>query len=703
MTDLASKYRPRRFAEVVGQDDTVSWLQGEVSAGRFRSVVMSGPFGTGKTSLGMIYAKASLCAAPDRGEPCGACEHCLRVGHDGKGFIDLTRFECGETSTVDDVTHLLELAKSVPFFCDRRVIIMDEAHNLSRRAFEALLKAWERPPERTTFIVLTSKPDVLPAALLSRLTHLRLTLLGPADAQAYLADICAEEGIRFSNSGLALIHSAVGGHPRALLRAAEKAAAYGDLSEVNVRRALNLDFLDRFDAYVSGLLAADLQRQVACIDTWPDAASQKLEYLHRFFVFVYFNRIRRVEREDAVLRGVSDGLVKPLVECMATRAEAVGLDVDVFWEKAIAVLAPRERVSDHTLALILSHFDRLVNGLRTGSIPAMQQSAGRSRRLRVASIGVPAPQCGEYSSWKTVRPIWDAASFMTQHHGALFNLRATFRLPVSGSETHEYGSRIVSAFTHEMGERLRDWNGDGTAVLHWIYRHRADANGAFVSGVALAVPTEYLPAIRRWAHHKFAPRRRRAFPQLEFSLAFRESASAAARVRFHWRTVRALSRDLDPALYERSEDGARRALVDLLGIPERWRSPASAPRCARTRGVSETLGPKMQMAVSQSLPLLSAIRDRAWTCLDSGWELLEHVDRRNEMDRRLQGQRRVFSQFPGDDELSEARRAAALAELENYVRQDPHSRLRSWEGWWSRSSRKTAKRGHFSKGEPSLS
>ncbi len=159
MTDLAKKYRPKRFADVAGQPKADTWFRRQVTSKEARSV-RNQPLWDGETTLGLLYAKALFCEATEDGEPCGACAGCKGFGDIGRGFPDFQRFECGEYSKVEEVKNLVEMARTAPWIGNRRVLMLDEIHNsLSRRAFDALLRIVETPPAWATFIFLTSKPE----------------------------------------------------------------------------------------------------------------------------------------------------------------------------------------------------------------------------------------------------------------------------------------------------------------------------------------------------------------------------------------------------------------------------------------------------------------------------------------------------------------------------------------------------------------
>ena len=363
MTDLTQKYRPHRFGDVAGQPKADAWFRKQVTSKEARSVLLSGPYGTGKTTLGLIYAKALFCEAPEDGEPCGTCDRCKEFGDIGRGSPNFSLFGCGEHSTIEEVKCLLETARIVPWIGKRRVLMLDEIQNLSRRAFDALLRIVEMPPPWATFIFLTAKPEVLPAPLRSRLTHLELCLLTPEAAIRFLATICQADGLAYDASGLALLQAAVGGRPRELLRALENVSEFGAISETNVRLALNLDFLDRLTAYAVALLDGKLERQLALMEEWAETPSRKLGFLHQFFVFNYFVGVCHLYRDDPIMRGLPGKSRETLLQGMAERACRLQLHEELFWENAIAALAPRDRLSEHEFAMVLDRFNRLMNSL----------------------------------------------------------------------------------------------------------------------------------------------------------------------------------------------------------------------------------------------------------------------------------------------------------------------------------------------------
>jgi DNA polymerase-3 subunit gamma/tau len=686
MTDLAQKYRPQRFGDVVGQPKADAWFRRQVTSKEARSVLLSGPYGTGKSTLALIYAKALFCKAPEDGEPCGTCDRCKEFGDNGRGFLDFQRFECGERSRVEEVIALIGIARTAPLIAKRRVHLLDEIHNLSRRACDALLRIVEVPPAWATFILVTSKPEALPAALRSRLTHLELDLLTAESATHFLVRICQAEGLAYDVPGLALLQAAVGGQPREMLRAIEKVTEFGAISETNVRLALNLDFLERLMAYSHALLDGDLKRQLALMEEWDETPSRKLGFLHQFFVFNYFVAVRHLDRDDPIMRGLTTECRETLLHGMTERACRLHLREISFWENAIAALAPRDRLNEHDFAMVLSGFNGLMNFLpdpcESQKIVRSVPRAGHKLRIGKAAVGS-GPNPGSYLPWREIKPFWEAGSFLPQHYGALLNLRLTIRHAEIKILDHDAGAELISDLTHELGMRLNEWRPDSNPHFHWMYRHEADDEGRLVTRLMMSIPERHLAAAVHWIRARFFARR---FASEGFSylpIALRDSQNPKRLLRFHWACIRALSRSLDPALIERSEDGERIPLVDLLGIPHRWRGPTGMVQCAKRRGASKSLRPLAQrIGAAERMPFLSALEDRAWQALDQGWELLEHRDRAVEVQRRQEAEGRVFGLFAGDDELTRARCAEEIARLRARYPLDPKERLRSWEGWW---------------------
>src|SRR3954468_14986988 len=199
---LARKYRPRKFADVAVQSHVSATLQGAIARGRVaHGYLFCGPRGTGKTTLARVLAMALNCeneAVRKAGEPCGECESCRRIWA-GSASLDVVEIDAGSNRGVDDARELRERAMYAPSGDERyKVYIVDEAHMLTREAWNALLKILDEPPPRVVLVFETTEPQKITQAadpVISRLQGFYLRHIGPADIKARLSVVLAAEGV----------------------------------------------------------------------------------------------------------------------------------------------------------------------------------------------------------------------------------------------------------------------------------------------------------------------------------------------------------------------------------------------------------------------------------------------------------------------------------------------------------------------------
>jgi DNA polymerase-3 subunit gamma/tau len=682
VTDLAQKYRPRQFSEIVGQVPLVTWMRQQIRSGEGQSVLVAGPVGTGKTTSGLIYAKALLCGSPADDGACGECDQCREFGDHGRDAVSFHALQCGEHSTVEEVKGLLENARIAPFLAPRRVVLLDEMHNLSRRASEALLRILEVPPPWTRFILLTYRLNLISEALRSRPTSFELNALNEAEAFRLLTDVCHREGLSFDQEGFRLIYKAASGGPRAMLRAVEKTSQFGPVDGAHVRLALNLSFENRLTAFAQALIAGDLQEQLKEVEEWPDTAERKLEFLHQFFTFQYFEGFRRIRRDDPLMQNVGSGIQERLVEAFNARACALGREPGAYWESIIDAFTSNTRVTDHSLAMILSRVNRLLNpvpviGGEIKKAPTRPQSP--KPVVRVRSTG-PSSEDRTFLSWDEVSPHWEAASFLPQRYGVLFNLRLTISHSESEQPDQAVSASLVSKLTHELGMRLKDWCGSSPPALHWMYRHEWDET-LQRTRLLLAIPDAHIAAALRWLNCKFLVRSAKNY-DFKFLIACRSGMTLEGRVGFHWQSVRALSRSLSSNLTARSDDGSISPLVDLLKIPQSWRAPVRRIPNVQARGISGSLTAGIKQKDENGMAWLLASKDGAWRALDTGWELLEYEARLAEKERRDVALAKLAALLSG---AGDVRRDSLLLEMEFLKASwssNPKDWRRSWSGWW---------------------
>lgn len=659
----------------------MSWMREQIRSGAGRSVLVAGPVGTGKTTSGLIYAKALLCDSPVDGEACGACDQCQEFMKDRRNVASFHGLKCGENSTVEEVKELLEKAKVAPFLAPRRVLLLDEVHNLSRRASDALLDILEAPPEWTTFILLTYRLNLISAAVRSRLFEFELSTLNEAEAFRLLAGVCDREGLPYDQEGFRLIFKAASGGPREMLRAVEKTSQFGPIDGAHVRLALNLNFEDRLTAFARALMAGDLEGQLREVEDWPDTAERKLDFLHQFFVFQYFEGCRRLRREDPLMRSAGAETQEQLVAAFAARASAAGCEPEAYWESIIAALTSNTKVTEHSLAMIVSRVNRLFQ-----PVSPIGEEVGKPRTisakpvLRVRLSGS-AAEDRTFLSWDEIRPHWQAASLLPQRYGLLFNLRLTMSRSELDRPDSDGNAQLVSKLTHELGMRLKDWCGAASPVLHWMYRHEWDGETGQRTRILLSVPDDHVAAALAWLRLKFVPRVSRT-SDLKVQMACRPGMSQEDRVRFHWQGVRALSRSLGPRFTARADLGPICPLVDLLKIPLRWRAQVRRISNVQARGMSASLTGGAKRNDESGMAWLSALSDGAWRVLDTGWELREYEARKAERERRDVALAKLAALLPGADD---ARRESIRLEMEilkSSWSSDPRNWRRGWSGWW---------------------
>lgn len=228
-TVLARKYRPRRFADLIGQPHVVEALRNAIATNRVaQAFLLTGSRGTGKTTSARLFASALNCLRRGKEiEPCGECESCRDVarGED----LDVIEMDAASNSRVDDIRQRLESVDTRPARGAYRIFIIDEVHMLSTSAFNALLKTLEEPPPHVKFILATTNPEKIPETILSRVQRYDFRRVTTSELVARLAQICGTEGLAVDEPVLrAIADIAEGGVRDALGRLDQLVAFAGD-------------------------------------------------------------------------------------------------------------------------------------------------------------------------------------------------------------------------------------------------------------------------------------------------------------------------------------------------------------------------------------------------------------------------------------------------------------------------------------------
>ncbi len=223
---LARKWRPRKFAELVGQEHVVRALTHALDTGRMHhAYLFTGTRGVGKTTIARIFAKSLNCERGQSADPCGECSVCTAV--DEGRFVDLLEIDAASNTGVDDVREVIENAQYAPSRGRFKGYLVDEVHMLSRNAFNALLKTLEEPPPHVKFLLATTDPQKLPVTVLSRCLKFNLKRLLPGQISGQMRHILAAENIACEDSALGELARAADGSLRDGLSLLDQAIAYG--------------------------------------------------------------------------------------------------------------------------------------------------------------------------------------------------------------------------------------------------------------------------------------------------------------------------------------------------------------------------------------------------------------------------------------------------------------------------------------------
>jgi len=261
---LARKWRPKRFAELVGQEHVVRALTNALDSGRVHhAFLFTGTRGVGKTTIARIFAKSLNCERGTSAEPCGECNSCRDI--DAGRFIDLLEIDAASNTGVDDVREVIENAQYMPARGRVKVYLIDEVHMLSKAAFNALLKTLEEPPGHVKFLLATTDPQKLPVTVLSRCLQFNLKRLDEQQIGGQIEMILREEGIAVEPGAIRQLSKAADGSLRDGLSLLDQAIAYtgaggegtGALTDAAVAGMLGTVDRSRIGALMSALAAGD--------------------------------------------------------------------------------------------------------------------------------------------------------------------------------------------------------------------------------------------------------------------------------------------------------------------------------------------------------------------------------------------------------------------------------------------------------------
>jgi DNA polymerase III subunit gamma/tau len=260
---IARKYRPQGFSELVSQEHVRSTLENAIAQGRIaHGYIFSGQRGTGKTTVARILARCLNCIDGPTNTPCGVCASCTEIA--AGGAVDVIEIDAASNRGINEMRELRENVRYRPARDRYKVFIVDEAHQITNEAFNALLKTLEEPPEWAVFILCTTESHKIPATIASRCQHFSFRSVDFEDLVARMKWICEQEGVEADADVLAVLAQAGDGSVRDSLSALDQAIACcgTKLDAAEVRALLGRFSFDLLDQVTQSLVASDSRRML---------------------------------------------------------------------------------------------------------------------------------------------------------------------------------------------------------------------------------------------------------------------------------------------------------------------------------------------------------------------------------------------------------------------------------------------------------
>ena len=324
---LYRTYRPGSLAEVIGQEHVTEPLARALESGRtHHAYLFSGPRGCGKTSTARILARSLNCEQGPTADPCGECRSCVELAPNGPGSMDVVELDAATHRGIDDARDLREKAIYAPAASRFKIYIIDEAHQLTNEAANALLKLVEEPPPHLRFIFATTEPDKIIPTIRSRTFHYGFRLVPARTLADHLGSVCRSEGVPAEAPALAVVARAGAGSVRdslSVLGQLLAGAGPEGLTYADAVSALGLTDTSLIDEFVAALSAGSAAAMFGIVDVVISAGHDP-----RRFVTDILDRLRDL----IVLRADHEALSKGLIDVpddegqrMVAQAQSLGL------------------------------------------------------------------------------------------------------------------------------------------------------------------------------------------------------------------------------------------------------------------------------------------------------------------------------------------------------------------------------------------
>lgn len=362
---IARKWRPQSFAEVVGQEHVTRTLQNAIRSGRVaHAYIFSGVRGVGKTTTARILAKALNCEKGPAAEPCNECDRCREIA--AGSSLDVMEIDAASNRGIDQIRELREMVRYAPASGRYRVVILDEAHQLTDEASNALLKTLEEPPERVIFVLATTAPEDLPETIRSRAQHFHFRSLSYTEISEALKRVTQSEGLEIEPGAVAVLARAAEGSLRDALSLLEQAIAYcGDtVTDTGVRELLGVVSEEVLDDLVEAVAGSSAERALKLVHRLISSGENLDSFCREAIRHLRNLLVVRVAGADSPLVAAAANERPRLAQQAARFSEE---DLTRFFQVLMATHADLRRHPDPRIHLELGLL-RLVNAARLASL-----------------------------------------------------------------------------------------------------------------------------------------------------------------------------------------------------------------------------------------------------------------------------------------------------------------------------------------------
>ncbi len=318
------KYRPQRFGEIIGQAHIVQTLQNSVEHGSVsHAYLFTGPRGSGKTTIARLFAKTINCQGLKKGEPCNACDSCTEIM--GQKSLDLVEIDAASHTGVDEVRELIDSLRFAPVKSKYKIFIIDECHQLSKSAANALLKTLEEPPAHAIFILATTEANKMIPTIVSRCQRFDFKRLQVPEIIKKLEFILAKEGIGCDQTALPLIALNARGSFRDAESLLDKCISFtgaqGKLTTKNIKELLGIVEVSQIADFVDFLVAKKAKEGVAHINALMEGGVDMQEFAKTLIFYLRQCLLLKINPEFLTLQ--NSGLSEQELETMKKQAATV--------------------------------------------------------------------------------------------------------------------------------------------------------------------------------------------------------------------------------------------------------------------------------------------------------------------------------------------------------------------------------------------